>query len=140
MDTITLSNALKAVFGTSQTTATNIPVCAADGTPGGNISVANLASVLGGLYGGNIGATTDINDVKTTGFYLCNGDAPHLPSLATYLLEVIVHGSVLVQKAYKPEGGDVYIREYRNSWNDWVKVALNYPAFWVYQMRNHWTV
>ena len=47
MDTVTLSNGLKALFGTSQSTATNIPTCAADGTPAGNISVANLASVLG---------------------------------------------------------------------------------------------
>ena len=47
MDTVTLQNGLKSLFGTSQTTATNIPTCAGDGTPAGNISVANLASVLG---------------------------------------------------------------------------------------------
>lgn len=44
----TLINALKEIFsGSSQTSPTNIPTCASDGTPNGNITIANLASALG---------------------------------------------------------------------------------------------
>lgn len=48
MNTITMANALKAVFGAQTlTTASYFPACAQDGTPSGVISAANLASVLG---------------------------------------------------------------------------------------------
>lgn len=50
MNKIALANALKSVFGNSVTTASYFPTCAdAAGTPGGVISAANLASVLGGI-------------------------------------------------------------------------------------------
>ena len=48
MNTMTMANALKAVFGAQTlTTASYFPACAQDGTPSGVISAANLASVLG---------------------------------------------------------------------------------------------
>ena len=47
MTTDTLANGLKAVFGTSKTTGTNVPLVTALGAPDGNISMSALASVLG---------------------------------------------------------------------------------------------
>lgn len=44
----TLINGIKEIFASaSQNSPTNIPTCASDGTPNGNITIANLASVLG---------------------------------------------------------------------------------------------
>ena len=42
-----LTDALKAVFGSNKTTGTYVPLVTQAGAPDGNISMANLASVLG---------------------------------------------------------------------------------------------
>jgi len=44
-----LTDALKAVFGSNKTTGTYVPLVTQAGAPDGNISMANLASVLGGI-------------------------------------------------------------------------------------------
>lgn len=45
-----LTDALKAVFGSNKTTGTYVPLVTQAGAPDGNISMANLASVLGANY------------------------------------------------------------------------------------------
>lgn len=69
----TLINGIKEIFASaSQTSPTNIPTCAADGTPNGNITIANLASVLGEYYnhtGMVQDASDDLSTIKTPGVY-----------------------------------------------------------------------
>lgn len=44
----TLVNGIKEIFATAKTTGSNVMLCGNDGTPGGHIAMANLASALGG--------------------------------------------------------------------------------------------
>lgn len=45
----TLAEGIKEIFATAKTTGSNVMLCGNDGTPDGHMTMANLASVLGGL-------------------------------------------------------------------------------------------
>ena len=58
-----LTDALKAVFGSNKTTGTYVPLVTQAGAPDGNISMANLASVLGRItLTGCVGVATRESD------------------------------------------------------------------------------
>lgn len=66
------SDVFKAVFATTKTTATHLPVVTSAGAPDGIISTSDLASVLGVLErGGSLDSRYDLND-KPLGFYTIN--------------------------------------------------------------------
>lgn len=67
-----LSDALKALFGSNKTTGTYVPLVKSNGTPDGNMSMRNIASVLGVLLfsgGGSEADYPDLNDLRYGCFY-----------------------------------------------------------------------
>ena len=125
MDTVSLSNGLKALFGTSQSTATNIPTCAADGTPAGNISVANLASVLGVTESKRI-SNTDINTLTKNGSYTLDTNCTHTPADGNQMM-LVVFGCRYTSTTLFPiqlanYNGNLYFRYYWASWTDWRRI------------------
>lgn len=46
----TLAEGIKEIFATAKTTGSNVMLCGNDGTPDGHMTMANLASVLGGAF------------------------------------------------------------------------------------------
>ena len=82
---------------------------------------ASIGVFLGGVYPGAVSATDDINNNKTTGYFLCNGDAAHLPSIATYHLLVFSRGSEVIQFAVESGTSVLKVRTLRNNlWTSWV--------------------
>ena len=69
---------------TSSTASTNdmVQLHDANGNPNGKISLADLASVLGGmLYKGLLNSSGDLND-KQVGLYICNSTSGGIPANA----------------------------------------------------------
>lgn len=126
----TLINGIKEIFASaSQTSPTNIPTCAADGTPNGNITIANLASVLGVQLIKGSNPSRDYNEVFTTGYYRAsnnNGDT-NLPNTTNgFFIEVIDLGSNrILQRATTTDINiptALYSRVYSVSqWGNWTK-------------------
>lgn len=127
MNKIALANALKSVFGNSVTTASYFPTCAdAAGTPGGVISAANLASVLGGVTL-NISANTDLDALQSFGTYNCAGSSitatlQHRPSDLIEAFMMYVLPGIRTQIIITTWGGfKLYKRTYNTSNNTWYK-------------------
>ena len=126
MNTMTMANALKAVFGAQTlTTASYFPACAQDGTPSGVISAANLASVLGvgdiknkGEFGNG-----DLDTISNKSFYgVALGGVTHRPvANRCYVVQL---GDAL-QFAYdfyrdsNSKGLYMRIKKSDGSWFDW---------------------
>ena len=86
MDTNTLANALKSVFGNNTTdnpsSTSKIPYCGSDGLPAGLASMSNLASVLGAMVCDITGApyrkspiqASARTSIRTSGLYTYTGN------------------------------------------------------------------
>ena len=75
--------------------------------------------------------TGDLNDTLVNGFYVCNGDASHLPSTATYFVMVTSTGNYILQYATNAGNNVTYTRTYYNdNWTSWKEVTTDMPSFY----------
>ena len=75
-----LINSLTAKTSSTASTADMVQLHDANGNPNGKISLADLASVLGGmLYKGALDSSSDLND-KKVGLYTCNSASGGIPA------------------------------------------------------------
>ena len=81
-----------------------------------------------GLIGRADGSTTDLNDVKTPGYYfaLSASTAKHFPTTTIGILEVFQPESYFIQQRYTVyNGSKMYIRGYYGgTWYSWYSVSL----------------
>ena len=81
-----------------------------------------------GLMGRADGSTTDLNDVKTPGYYfaLSASTAKHFPTTTIGILEVFQPESYFIQQRYTVyNGSKMYIRGYYGgTWYSWYSVSL----------------
>lgn len=87
-----LINSLTAKTSSTASTADMVQLHDANGTPNGKISLADLASVLGGI-GEILISAGDLNDYTKAGDYYCNGcggNIGHIPdtNIAAFRMEV----------------------------------------------------
>ena len=128
-----LINSLTAKTGSTASTADMVQLHDANGTPNGKISLADLASVLGGIrYKGVLGSSSDLND-KQVGYYICNTANNGLPSniprdLNTSFLYIgIGEGTTWGAQIIITTSSDtaMYVRSYVSStFRDWKKLML----------------
>lgn len=140
MNTDTLANGLKAVFGASSvTTMTHMMTCGSDGTPGGVIDKDNLRTVLGTSYN-ILESGTDLNDVKggrdnaggIVRYYCHNATTAaslsNCPTSQPFYLEVfnVGNGNYYGQRltVVGSNGHNrIWLRRYHNSaWSAWVPI------------------
>ena len=143
MDTTTLSNALKAVFGTTITSSTSgvanflAPLFNASGDPAGRIGMSDLASVLGGLYDYESKGNIDRKSLIGNGKYYLYNTCTNLPVNKDCFLYVFRHFKdnshpYLVQIAFSSDGtsGVWYdVCDY-GSWKGWQQLSTNIPLFY----------
>lgn len=87
-----LVNSLTAKTSSTASTADMVQLHDANGNPNGKISLADLASVLGGI-GETLISAGDLNDYTKAGDYYCNGgggNLGHIPdtNIAAFRMEV----------------------------------------------------
>ena len=118
MDTNTLANALKSVFGNNTTdnpsSSSKIPYCGSDGLPAGLASMGNLASVLGV----NKVITGGFNcDELETGFYYYTEGGSNAPATYAWII-TLAGGSDKAQLAWTVE--KIFTRRRSGGyWNSW---------------------
>lgn len=126
----TLINGIKEIFASaSQTSPTNIPTCAADGTPNGNITIANLASVLGETIDYGEGNANNMRG----GWHMCFNNVTNLPQNAgAYgLLLTIAYATTMKVQYYHDTNDLLWSRQYSGSqWNAWHQTSTDYPSFY----------
>ena len=88
-----LINSLTAKTSSTASTADMVQLHDANGNPNGKISLADLASVLGGIGERLISSGSDLNDITLAGDYYCNGGGGslgHIPdaNIAAFRMEV----------------------------------------------------
>ena len=74
------------------------------------------------------GSTTDLNNVKTPGYYFAYSasTAKHFPTTTIGMLEVFLPESYFIQQRYTVyDGSRMYIRgNYGGTWSSWHTVSL----------------
>ena len=133
-----LTNAIKALFSKNTTNAASasgarVPIVDVSGDPIGNASMADLASVLGGIDPVLIDSTYDMNNIKTHGRIYCtiNADNPaNMPS------EENVYNNIIfvfkqtgrdrnVQIVFSCNNASAYYRIFNSSiWSDWKRFSI----------------
>jgi hypothetical protein len=131
----TLAAGIKEIFATAKTTGSNVMLCGNDGTPDGHMTMANLASVLGGLYlTKGLVENVDANDIKENGFYRIYLNVTHLPegmNEGFLCVQTSIDGSTLTQFCISSDGTKMYERTYwYGSWGSWQRVSFNIPTFY----------
>ena len=134
----TLAAGIKEIFATAKTTGSNVMLCGNDGTPDGHMTMANLASVLGGLqYKGNA-RDNDLNNLET-GLYTLEGAENIISGSTIYGTLIVVKGSTtsmnhmgVFQIVYDINGKGVFYREQWavGTWNTWKKITTGIPDFY----------
>lgn len=119
------SDVFKAVFATTKTTATHLPVVTSAGAPDGIISTSDLASVLG--VPNQLSANTDLDSILTSGTFYTIANTTNAPDTGVAFLEVIsLNANRRLQRYTSLTYKAVYIRSISTSggtWSDWVKVG-----------------
>lgn len=149
----TLVNGIKEIFATAKTTGSNVMLCGNDGTPDGHMTMANLASVLGGINGVVDNEDTlsgSANNVITNSFYHIQDkvhtvtDIPDVCKSNSNLVTIVsvsrkANTKIVIQFLYKQTDGRSFIRiGYAGSFNgtnitwehDWQEYTLNMPTFY----------
>lgn len=134
----TLAEGIKEIFGTTKQSGTNVMLCGNDGTPDGHMTMANLASVLGGLqYKGNA-RDNDLNNLET-GLYTLEGAENIISGSTIYGTLIVVKGAPtslnhmgVFQIVYDINGKGVFYREQWvvGTWNTWKKITTGIPDFY----------
>ena len=143
MDTTTLSNALKAVFGTTITSSTSgvanflAPLFNASGDPAGRIGMSDLASVLGGSFIKTLSGSVNLNDYRISQMYflLEPASASNKPSglgSDRGFMSVFQNGSYVAQLIYDQDGQQFWRWGLANGtyWDDWQTIENNIPSFY----------
>lgn len=130
----TLINGIKEIFASaSQNSPTNIPTCASDGTPNGNITIANLASVLGGksteLYNG-VDFDTLVDGKNYFGYGTVFANSSNTPNTTAGTFKLFVNKdtseSYIIQTCFM-YSGKIFVRTRNNEgiWISWHTIAID---------------
>ena len=141
MDTTTLSNALKAVFGTTITSSTSgvanflAPLFNASGDPAGRIGMSDLASVLG--VTGEYKSDFDNAPVNQTVLVAATSpaNAPITGVLRGYLTTKDSNSGYKMQLymecSLPSERGSLFMRALGSgSWTNWERISYDVPTFY----------
>ena len=118
-----LINSLTAKTGSTASTADMVQLHDANGTPNGKISLADLASVLGGIRTG-LASGEDLNNYTNEGKYRAATDAvaqslQNSPARSAFILNVYDGANSSVQQVIPFNGNIIYMRRYQKSNNTW---------------------
>ena len=133
-----LINSLTAKTGSTASTADMVQLHDANGTPNGKISLANLASVLGGFSSASKPSSiTDLDSMYDltrptiytwVGASSCPSNAPFSNSAGHCLIIPTYYGAFQIACRNQANFGAIYFREYwagsMNSWFPWKSVTL----------------
>ena len=134
----TLAAGIKEIFATAKTIGSNVMLCGNDGMPDGHITMANLASVLGGQTV-SLQRGTDLDSLRTPNKYTCaDGSTSNTilnkPSNVAYgfLLEVkpFPNAPSNVVQILWADGGRMFSRTYDNGWSNWLTYSYDIPDFY----------
>lgn len=134
----TLAAGIKEIFATAKTTGSNVMLCGNDGTPDGHMTMANLASVLGGLntsISANIDDSYDLNNLTDDYAKYSWGETQPVNSPCKWgilynlkwspgiTLQVIVYQSYASQHIY-------YRTKELNAFGGWREFSFDVPTFY----------
>ena len=77
---------------------------------------------------------TDLNNIKTSGLYYCNGvlNSPKGSSARSWGQLIVIDGNSETKQIWTPNGQNlVYMRQYTQanpSWSDWIDINYIYPS------------
>lgn len=134
----TFFESLKKWFYTKNSSAASsdarVPLLDASGNPKGSDTMANLASVLGGVYPNTPAFGGDVDTLKTTGKYR-TFQATNLPSgvHTAGILVVIDNMDIIIQQYFSWDTNYYFIRSFtvnENVWQPWKSVSIELPAFY----------
>lgn len=123
-----LINSLTAKTGSTASTADMVQLHDANGTPNGKISLADLASVLGGIRT-SLANGADLDGLIDEGKYRAPTDAIaqsclNSPTRSGFILNVYNGHNSVVQQVIPFNIGTTYMRRYQRSqgsWTSWYK-------------------
>ena len=118
-----LINSLTAKTGSTASTADMVQLHDDNGTPNGKISLADLASVLGGIRT-SLNANSNLNDLIIEGKYCATSEAAassimNSPSSSGFILNVYNGSTNAIQQVIPFNGNVIYMRRYQKSNNTW---------------------
>ena len=121
-----LINSLTAKTSSTASTADMVQLHDANGNPNGKISLADLASVLGGAVTG-ISSNSDLNNYTNTGLYIASTVTVgrtiiNSPVGIAFILRVCNVGPFIFQFVIASVSRAIYMRRYQNSnasWTSW---------------------
>ena len=118
-----LINSLTAKTGSTASTADMVQLHDANGTPNGKISLADLASVLGGIRTG-LASGEDLNNYTAEGKYRIVTDSiaqslQNCPTRTAFILNVYNGTNSSVQQVIPFNGNLIYMRRYQKSSGSW---------------------
>lgn len=120
-----LVNSLTAKTSSTASTADMVQLHDANGTPNGKISLADLASVLGGIRTG-LASGEDLDNYTGEGKYRAASDAiaqslQNSPTRSAFILNVYDGSNSCVQQVIPFNGNIIYMRRYQKSLGSWRK-------------------
>lgn len=123
-----LINSLTAKTSSTASTADMVQLHDANGNPNGKISLADLASVLGGIRT-SLASGADLDGLIDEGKYRAATDAIALschnsPSRGGFIMNVYNGSYSVVQQVIPFNGGTIYMRRYQRSqgtWGSWYR-------------------
>lgn len=123
-----LINSLTAKTSSTASTADMVQLHDANGNPNGKISLADLASVLGGIRT-TLENGEDLDGLTNEGKYRATKDAiaqscHNSPSRVGFIMNVYNGSYSVVQQVIPFNGGTIYMRRYHRSqgiWSSWYK-------------------
>lgn len=118
-----LINSLTAKTSSTASTADIVQLYNNDGTPNGKISLADLASVLGGIRQ-SLSTDTDLDEFQKEGKYRAASDSiarscNNSPTNNAFILNVYDGVNSTVQVLIPFNGNNIFIRRYQKSSNTW---------------------
>lgn len=118
-----LINSLTAKTGSTASTADMVQLHDANGTPNGKISLADLASVLGGIRT-SLDANSNLDDLNIEGKYRAPTEAiassiMNAPTSSGFILNVYNGTNSAIQQVIPFNGNVIYMRRYQKSNNTW---------------------